>query len=196
MPRILVIYGTSTGHTRKVARTLGKLLRSQYHHVDVVEAGVTAVDPGDYAGIIVAASVRAGKYQKPVHRWVEQHAPMLNKRPSAFVSVSLGVLQAEPKVQAHVAAIVNEFLRATGWRPWTTRNVAGALLYTKYNLLTRWFMKRIAAKAGGDTDTSRDYEYTDWADVRAFAAEFERLIRIASPIADEEKRMETLRAAG
>ena len=24
-------------------------------------------------------------------------------------------------------------------------------------------MKRIACKAGGDTDTSRDYDYTNWA---------------------------------
>jgi menaquinone-dependent protoporphyrinogen oxidase len=36
-------------------------------------------------------------------------------------------------------------------------------------------MRRIVAKAGGDTDTSRDYEYTDWADVRTFAEEFARV---------------------
>lgn len=29
-------------------------------------------------------------------------------------------------------------------------------------------MKRIAAEATGDTDTSRDYEYTDWNEVEAF----------------------------
>ncbi len=33
-------------------------------------------------------------------------------------------------------------------------------------------MKRIVAKAGGGTDTTRDYEYTDWDDVRVFAREF------------------------
>ena len=33
-------------------------------------------------------------------------------------------------------------------------------------------MKRIVAKAGGGTDTTRDYEYTDWNDLRAFALEF------------------------
>jgi menaquinone-dependent protoporphyrinogen oxidase len=35
-------------------------------------------------------------------------------------------------------------------------------------------MKRIVAKAGGNTDTSCDYEYTDWNDLRAFANEFVR----------------------
>jgi menaquinone-dependent protoporphyrinogen oxidase len=33
-------------------------------------------------------------------------------------------------------------------------------------------MKRIARDATGDTDTGRDYEYTDWAEVAAFANDF------------------------
>ena len=55
-----------------------------------------------------------------------------------------------------------------------------ALLYRQYNFFMRWVMKRIAAKAGGDTDTSRDYEYTDWNDVRAFAGQFGRMVTVAS----------------
>ena len=38
-------------------------------------------------------------------------------------------------------------------------------------------MRRIVARAHGDTDTSRDYEYTDWDDLRLFAQTFaERLV--------------------
>jgi menaquinone-dependent protoporphyrinogen oxidase len=33
-------------------------------------------------------------------------------------------------------------------------------------------MKRIAKKVGSDTDTSRDYEYTDWDEVEGFASDF------------------------
>jgi menaquinone-dependent protoporphyrinogen oxidase len=33
-------------------------------------------------------------------------------------------------------------------------------------------MRRIASREGGDTDTSRDYEYTDWAAVDRCAVEF------------------------
>ena len=33
-------------------------------------------------------------------------------------------------------------------------------------------MQRIVAKAGGDTDTTRDFEYTDWNDLRSFAEDF------------------------
>ena len=53
-----------------------------------------------------------------------------------------------------------------------TKQVAGALPYTRYNWFIRLVMKRIAAKAGGDTDTTRDYEYTDWEDLRSFTEQF------------------------
>lgn len=48
----------------------------------------------------------------------------------------------------------------------------GALRYSEYGFLTRLVMKRIAADATGDTDASRDYEYTDWDEVESFAADF------------------------
>jgi menaquinone-dependent protoporphyrinogen oxidase len=96
----------------------------------------------------------------------------LNRRPGAFISVCLAVLQREEKVQQNVRAIMTRFLIASGWRPTMTTTVAGALLYTQYNPLMRWIMKRIAAGAGGDTDTSRDYVYTDWAALRAFVQDF------------------------
>ena len=41
-------------------------------------------------------------------------------------------------------------------------------------------MGRIVRKAGGDIDTSRDYEYTDWKDVADFGRE---LAAAASPVA-------------
>jgi menaquinone-dependent protoporphyrinogen oxidase len=47
-------------------------------------------------------------------------------------------------------------------------------MYSRYNFLKRQMMKRIAAQAGRDTDTARDYGYTDWKDLdrstRGFAA--------------------------
>lgn len=60
--------------------------------------------------------------------------------------------------------------RETGWRPDEVAAFAGALKYSEYGPLTRVVMKRVARRYGGDTDTSRDYEYTDWDEVAAFAA--------------------------
>ena len=77
-----------------------------------------------------------------------------------------------PEAQQRLAHTMRSFVERCGWNPIYLKPVAGTLAYTKYGWFTRWMMKRIAAKMGGDTDTTRDHEYTDWADLRAFAREF------------------------
>ena len=172
MRRILVIYGTSEGHTEMIATAIGNTLITRRFDVDTIQAGTIDPRPAAYDGVIVAASVHRGHYQPAVARWIGARAAELAARPTAFVSVSLGVLQHDRKVAAELNAIIHRFIDPLRWRPTVIKPVAGALLYTKYNVLMRWVMKRIAAKAGGDTDTSRDYDYTDWKDLEAFAAEF------------------------
>lgn len=180
MTRILVLYGTTDGHTFKVATALADTLRAQVGDTDVVNAALRQPHATNYDAVIVAASVHAGGYQSSVHKWVQDNATALNERPTAFVSVCLGVLQKDPNVQGHLAEIVQQFVDTTKWKPTMRKLVAGALLYRNYNWIKRWMMKRIVAKAGGDVDTSRNYEYTDWNDLRAFAARFGGLVRTAA----------------
>ena len=129
-----------------------------------------------YDAVIVAASVHTGAYQPEVRQWVHEHSPALADMPTAFISVCLGVLQPDPAVQKEVKATIDRFLTSTGWRPTAIKSVAGAVLYTRYGWLKRWLMRRIVRKAGGGTDTSRDYEYTDWKDLERFAKRFAALV--------------------
>ena len=178
MPRFLVLYGTTDGHTAKVARAIAETWRALGADVDVIEAGKASGSllPEEYSGVIVVASLHAGGYQRSVESWVRAHARGLQERPTAFVSVCLGVLQPDPAVQRELRVIIDRFVKLTGWSPTMTKIVAGALPYSRYNWLKRWVMKRIVRKAGGDTDTSRDYEYTDWNDLRAFAERFGKCV--------------------
>lgn len=172
-PRILVLYGTTDGHTAKVADAIATALRAHDADVDLAHAGGTwDPDPRDYAAVIVAASVHAGTYQRPVRRWARAHAAALGERPTAFVSVCLAAVKRTARVDEDLAAILRRFTAETAWTPTETKVVAGALKYTKYNWFKRRMMRRIVAKAGGDTDTSRDYEYTDWKDLEEFVARF------------------------
>jgi menaquinone-dependent protoporphyrinogen oxidase len=181
MTRVLVLYGTTDGHTRLVADVISETLALAGLDTDVIQAGT--IDPRlrEYAGTIVAASVHGGRYQKDVEHWVRAHAAELSAQPTAFVSVCLAVLaKSNPKTAADLDAVVARFLATTGWRPTIVKHVAGALLYTRYGIFKRWIMKRIVARSGGATDTSKDYDYTDWADLRAFANEFRRRVSAAA----------------
>jgi hypothetical protein len=96
--------------------------------------------------------------------------------PTAFFSVCLAVLQLDPVVQRDVETTVEKFLTSVAWRPTVVKSAAGTVLYTRYGWLKRWLMRRIVRKAGGGTDTSRDYEYTDWTDLERFAERFAALV--------------------
>ena len=185
MARILIIFGTTDGHTAKIARFMGDTLQGTGASITVVQPTGTAPSPAGYDAVIVAASVHGGKFQQPVARWVQAHADALKARPSAFIAVCLGILQHEPAVEEEVHAIVTRFLTGAGWEAGSTLIVAGALPYTRYGWLKRWMMRRIVAKAGGDTDTSRDYEYTDWIALRAFCEQFGKRVALVAdaPIA-------------
>jgi menaquinone-dependent protoporphyrinogen oxidase len=169
MTDFLVIYGTTDGQTAKIADALARDLRSLGATVDVVDAASSPPSPAGYRATVVAASVHAGGYQSAVVRWLQRHRALLSDRPAAFVSVCLGVLQHDAAVDVELEAIMSRLFAKTAWTPRIRKIVAGALPYTRYNLFKRWMMRRIVRKAGGDTDTTRDYEYTDWSDLADFA---------------------------
>jgi menaquinone-dependent protoporphyrinogen oxidase len=175
MTRILVVYATTDGHTARIADAVADTLRAHGAAVDVQQVGRTHRLPDSYDGVIVAAPVRGGHYLKPIRRWVRAHARVLNGRPTGFISVCLGILQHDAAVDGKLQTIMSRLLAETGWQPVVTKQVAGSLPYTRYNWFIRQVMKRIAAKAGGDVDTTRDYEYTDWQELRRFAEEFRHL---------------------
>jgi menaquinone-dependent protoporphyrinogen oxidase len=179
MTRILVLYGTTEGQTLKVVHELAHEIERADVEVDVFAASPEAPGPAGYAAVIVAASLHAGRYQRPVSQWIRQHAGGLNGKPTAFLSVCLMAADPSAEAQRMLSDLMKKFVASCGWNPVYLKPVAGALLYSKYGWFTRWMMKRISARHGGDTDTTRDYEYTDWADLRAFTREFLARVEVA-----------------
>ncbi|MCU4742882.1 protoporphyrinogen oxidase [Halobacteria archaeon AArc-m2/3/4] len=178
MARALVCYGSSEGQTAAVAERIGDVLDDHDHEVTLVNLKhpPDGFSPSNYDGVVVGASVHAGSHQPYVAHFVRDHREELSQLPSAFVSVSLSAAHADEAERAPAREMLEAFLDETGWAPDETLTVAGALKYSQYGLLKRFAMKRIAGKASGDTDTSRDYEYTDWEALEAFADEFAALL--------------------
>jgi menaquinone-dependent protoporphyrinogen oxidase len=189
MPRLLVLYGTTDGHTARIARFLGDEFRALGASVDVIDAATGAPAPAEYAGIIVAASVHGGGHQRSVVRWAHAHALQLHLRPNAFLSVCLGVLQPAAEVERELQDIRDRFVKRSGWVPAEVKVVAGALPYSRYGWLRRQVMRWIVRRVGGPTDMSRDYEFTDWTDLRAFARRFYGLV-VPPPVPVEPRRSE------
>ena len=75
---------------------------------------------------------------------------------------------------------IDEALEATGWQPRLVKSFAGALQYREYDLFTRLLIKLISRHEGRPTDTSRDYDFTDWDEVERFGAACAALAAVPS----------------
>jgi menaquinone-dependent protoporphyrinogen oxidase len=173
MATFSIVYGTGEGQTAKVAERIGTAIRERGHDAtvrDVTDADPATVFDGADA-ILVGSSIHVGTHTDAIRSFVATNTERLQSLPTAFFQVSLSSAADDPDRQAEAARYVTEFTDETGWNPDRIGLFGGALRYSKYGFLKRLLMKRIASDATGDTDTSRDYEYTDWDEVDAFAAD-------------------------
>jgi menaquinone-dependent protoporphyrinogen oxidase len=175
MTKILIAYGTTEGQTARIADHLAGLIRSRGFEVEALNLKQsTDVSLNGYDAVIIGGSIHMGKHQEEIIDFVRKNRADLERLPSAFFSVSL----AASGDLANAEAYVENFTQQTGWRPAKVGLFSGALLYRQYGFLKRYMMKRIVRdKPGMSTDTSRDYVYTDWDQIKRFAEDFaERLV--------------------
>ncbi len=173
MPRALLLYATTHGHTSKIASRVAETLRAHAVEVDVLDVK-TAVDadPRDFDAVIVAASLHAGHHQRPIVDWVKSHRDALGGLSTAFLSVSLTAAEDSEEARAATRKSIQDFQDETGWSPGVAQAVAGSLQYREYDVFTRLLMRLKMRHGGHETDTAQDYEYTDWEALERFAADF------------------------
>lgn len=183
MKPIGVFYATREGQTRRVAEHISSYLRSQHLEVDLKDIRRPGGDIAltNYSAALLAASVHIGRHEREMVKFVKEHSSRLRTLPAAFVSVNLTEAAAErsnatpeerAKFSATVEEVLDKFFTETHWHPEQVKPVAGALRYSKYDPFKRYVMKNIARSIGAETDTSKDYEYTDWAALDQFVEQF------------------------
>jgi menaquinone-dependent protoporphyrinogen oxidase len=167
MTRILVVYGTSYGQTGRIARRIAGEMEKQGYAVVTYRGNELPADLSldQFDAFLICASLISGKYQEYIRSFVRLNVSRLNQRPSAFVAVSGTAARSAQLAREHATA----FLTAIGWAPALVEVFGGAMAFSQYGFVLRLIMKMISRRNGGPTDTSRDYEMTDWAAVDRFA---------------------------
>lgn len=174
---IVLCYETGEGHTAQVAERIrerletgaGEVWLGRCREVDVERLAAAA-------GVVVGASVHMGKHHKRALRFAREHAGLLAERPAAFFSVSLTAKSDAEDKRRELAGYLEQFQQQSGWRPDQVAAFAGAVPFTRYGFIKRKIMLSILRDEGMDPDPSRDYDFTDWKAVDAFADAFQERI--------------------
>jgi menaquinone-dependent protoporphyrinogen oxidase len=171
MPRILVLYASTHGHTAKIAARIAATLEDDGATVDLRPIDGSETVPSDYDAVILGASIHAGHHQRALLKWAEQHHKTLAATPSAFFSVCLTAADDDDESRAATRGYLDDFVERTGWTPSRSTTFAGALQYREYDVATRALMRLLMRRQHHPTDTSQDYDYTDWDAVDRWARE-------------------------
>lgn len=175
MKPILIVYATTEGQTAKIVSRIGDVIEQSGRRTRIVCASdevPSDLDIESFDGVIVGGSVHGGHHQRAIVQFVKKYRASLERVRSAFFSVSLTA--AGDSAESHETAMqcVRTFEEQTGWLPDMAVLFAGALLYTHYGWVKKLIMKMIVKRQGGPTDTSHDYELTNWESVTHFAEDF------------------------
>jgi menaquinone-dependent protoporphyrinogen oxidase len=170
---VLVAYGTGEGQTGKIAAFVGSVLEAYGHDATVVDLRATPEQSvAGFDAVLVGSPVHNRRHHPAVVSFVERERAALAERPSGFFQTSLASIMPLRWAQRGAREFVDGFVEETGWEPDRVGTFAGAVKYTQYDRWTRFTFRLVSALTTGDTDTSRDYEYTDWGEVEEFTLAF------------------------
>ena len=166
--RILLLYSSFYGHTRKVAEFIQADAATRGDVVDVRPLSQGAADAAAFDAVVVGSSIRHGKHHAEVVEFVRAQHAMLQSRPGAFFSVSL-VARKPTRQTPETNQYVREFLVRSPWKPQLIGIFAGVLDYQRYRTFDRYAIRLIMTLTRGPTDLHTNVEFTDWDKVREFS---------------------------
>jgi menaquinone-dependent protoporphyrinogen oxidase len=150
----------------------------------------------DFDAILVGGSINNRQHRPEVLEFVREHRDAITARPNGFFQVSMASAVKSEWGREGVQMFVDQLTEETGWEPDRIGRFAGAIKYPRYGRFLRLGFLAYSALSTGDTDTAREYEYTDWDEVERFAVEFGEYVEGELAGALARKRGRRLMAGG
>ena len=175
MKKILFLFSSREGQTIKILHYIETHFSGyQCELVDIQQ--IETVDFSNYDRVLIGASIRYGHLNKKLYQFIERNLTQLNNHKVAFFCVNLTARkEAQSKDTPEGSVYIRKFLRLSAWQPQLIGVFAGALYYPRYNWFDRSMIQFIMKMTGGETDTSKEIEYTNWEKVSVFADKFKTM---------------------
>lgn len=170
--KLLFLYSTREGQTIKILEHISRsFAQDSIDMIDIHQC--EKVDFSDYEKVLIGASIRYGKLNPLFYRFVERYYQELTAINAAFFCVNLTARKEEEgKDTPEGSVYVQTFLKKSIWQPKLIGVFAGALRYPQYRFMDKMMIKLIMTMTKGETDTSKEVEYTNWTKVELFAERF------------------------
>jgi len=170
MSSSLIIYSSTDGQTKIICEKIKNFSKNSEFIKLISLEEAHDFNLQSYEDIIIGASIRYGKHNKNLYKFISSNKETLEKKRSAFFSVNVVARKPEkntPKTNPYM----KKFLKISNWKPDKLGVFAGKVNYPNYGFFDKYIIRLIMFITKGPTDTSKSFEFTDWSKVENFARE-------------------------
>ena len=168
MAKVLFLYSTTDGHTIEICKRMQTVIEATGDSVEIRDLSATpSLDALVFDKIVIGASIRYGKHQKVVNRFIAQNQAILEGAPNALFSVNV-VARKPEKNTPETNPYLQKFLKQIDWEPQHLGVFAGKIDYPSLGPFDRTMIRFILWMGKGPTDPTQVVEFTDWDKVEEF----------------------------
>ncbi len=166
--KALIIYASIDGQTKKISQYMQQKLANADTEVQLI--AIDAVQTKnlvecDY--IILGASIRYGKYNKKVYKFIRENKQLLEQKANAFFTVNM-TARKRGKDNPLTNSYVKKLIKKSNWQPQKMAIFAGKINYVQYDFFDRTIIRLIMKLTQGPTDINTNIEFTNWQKVDDF----------------------------
>ena len=166
----LIIYSSTDGQTKIICEKIKNFSKNSESIKLISLEEAHDFNLQSYEDIIIGASIRYGKHNKNLYKFISLNKETLEKKKSAFFSVNV-VARKPEKNTPETNPYMKKFLKISNWKPDKLGVFAGKVNYPNYGFFDKYIIRLIMFITKGPTDTSKSFEFTDWSKVEDFAKE-------------------------
>ena len=166
----LIIYSSTDGQTKIICEKIKNFSKNNESVKLISLEEANDFNLQSYEDIIIGASIRYGKHNKNLYKFISSNKETLEKKRSAFFSVNV-VARKPEKNTPETNPYMKKFLKISNWKPDKLGVFAGKVNYPNYGFFDKYIIRLIMFITKGPTDTSKSFEFTDWSKVEDFARE-------------------------
>ena len=166
----LIIYSSTDGQTKIICEKIKNFSKNSESIKLISLEEAHDFNLQSYEDIIIGASIRYGKHNKNLYKFISSNKETLEKKRSAFFSVNV-VARKPEKNTPETNPYMQKFLKISNWKPNKLGVFAGKVNYPNYGFFDKYIIRLIMFITKGPTDTTKSFEFTDWSKVEDFAKE-------------------------
>lgn len=170
--KVVILFASLEGQTRKIAHFAQDMLRTAGHDVALFDAAdkTASIDLENAERIILAGSVHERRHPMALEVFLAAHRHALEAHPTLLISVSLSAAFPEGLEEAEDYLV--EMMMRTRFTPSHRALVAGAVRTRKYDYFAQQVVRHVVLRGRDYDPNEEEHEFTDWARLEATLWDF------------------------